>query len=108
MIQVRVNFIEAQVAENGERKYDHFIFWEDNCAGQNKSSFNPVADLYCIQNNMAHSIATKFFKTGHSFMPPDQISGVINRHLSKSKRQKQHFEKCRRAGRSRVHWNLSE
>jgi hypothetical protein len=85
MIQVRADFVKAQQNEDGERKYDDYIFWEDNCSGQNKSRYNPVADLFLVQNGYANSISTKFFKTGHSFMSPDQVSGTINRHLSKLK-----------------------
>jgi hypothetical protein len=40
MIEVRAKFVEQQKTDHGERKYDHFIFWEDNWSGQNKSSYN--------------------------------------------------------------------
>jgi hypothetical protein len=78
MIQVRMNFIEAH-----RDQYDDYDFSEDNCSGQNKSRANPVADLYAIQNGLANSIITRFYETGHSFMPPDQCGGRINEQLRK-------------------------
>jgi hypothetical protein len=78
MIQVRINFIEAHMGI-----YEDYDFSEDNCAGQNKSRANPVGDLYAVQNGLASSITTRFYETGHSFMPPDQCGGVINRRLRK-------------------------
>jgi hypothetical protein len=57
MIQVRINFISSQ-----HSNFRNFIFWEDNCSSQNKSRFNPVADLFCIQNQLADSISTKFLQ----------------------------------------------
>ena len=50
---------------------------------QNKSRANPIGDLYAIQNELANSVITRFYETGHSFMPPDQNAGVINRKLEK-------------------------
>jgi hypothetical protein len=72
MIQVRMNFIDE------DDEIEDYDFSEDNCAGQNKSRANPVADLYAIQNGKARSITTRFYETGHSFMPPDQCGGTIN------------------------------
>jgi hypothetical protein len=80
MIQVRMNFIEDH-----RDQYDDYDFSEDNCSGQNKSRANPAADLYAIHNGLANSITTRFYETGHSFMPPDQCGGRINAKIRKQK-----------------------
>ena len=45
--------------------------------------YNVVGDLYCVQMGLAVKISTRFFKAGHSFMKPDQVSGRINHALRK-------------------------
>lgn len=65
-----------------------FIFWADNCTGQNKNWILFTA-LVCILNNnhnTVESITIKYLTKGHTHMSADGIHGNIEKKNQKSKK----------------------
>lgn len=68
-----------------ERDVTDFIFWADNCTGQNKNWILFTA-LVCILNttyNTVESITIKYLTKGHTHMSADGIHGNIEKKIRK-------------------------
>ena len=62
------------------RDYDHFVFWVDNCAAQNKNWTLYSALLYIVNqrtSNYCQSVTMKYFEEGHTFMAADAFHKAV-------------------------------
>ena len=68
--------------------FEKFVFWTDNCSGQNKNWF-----LYTILVNEANRVngtvnesVIKYFEPGHTFMSTDSFQHKVEQGMKKKKR----------------------
>ena len=66
------------------RNCSHFVFWADNCSGQNKNwtLFSNLA-LAVNEDSGPESVTIKFLTTGHTFFAADGIHGKIEQAIRK-------------------------
>jgi len=64
------------------RDIKHFIFWCDNCSGQNKNWFLFTMFCYLLNvNGCPESITIKYFEKGHTFMSADSFHHQIEKEM---------------------------
>ena len=71
---------------NGDVK--HFIFWVDNCSGQNKNwyLFTALANEVNTKDASVQTITLKYFEPGHTFMSPDSFHHKVEQCMRQKKR----------------------
>jgi len=65
-----------------ERDAANFIFWADNCMGQNKNwvLFTAlISTLNSKHNNSIESVTIKYLTKGHTHMSADGVHGNIEK-----------------------------
>jgi len=65
-----------------ERDAKNFIFWADNCTGQNKNwvLFKAlISTLNSKHNNSIESVTIKYLTKGHTYMLADGVNGIIDK-----------------------------
>ena len=68
------------------RDAQHFIFWCDNCSGQNKNWTLFTVFCYLLNvNNSPETITIKYFEKGHTFMSADSFHHQIEKEMKTKK-----------------------
>jgi hypothetical protein len=62
-----------------ERDVKHFVYWLDNCSGQNKNwtLFSALTILVNSDQIEAEDVTLKFFEPGHTFMSADSVHAGV-------------------------------
>ena len=70
------------------RDVKHFIFWVDNCLGQNKNwyLFTALANEVNIKDASVQTITLKYFEPGHTFMSADSFHHKVEQCMRQKKR----------------------
>ena len=80
---------------HSNRDVKQFIFWVDNCLGENKSwyLFTALANEVNIKDASAQTITLKYFNPGHTFMSADSFHHKVEQCMRQEKRVEdfQHF-----------------
>lgn len=71
-----LKYFEEIAAKNAE-----FIFYSDNCAGQNKNKYILTEYLYTISHYKIKSIVHKYLIKGHSQNVGDSVHSLIERQV---------------------------
>ena len=67
------------------RDINNFVFWADNCSGQNKNWFLYTALVNEVNriNGTTNEVTIKYFEPGHTFMSADSFHHVIEQAMRK-------------------------
>ena len=78
------------------RDVNNFVFWGNNCSGQNKNWFLYVALVNEVNrtNGTTNEVTIKYFEPGHTFMSADSFHLAIEQGMRK-KQHIQGFQDCR-------------
>ena len=70
------------------RDCKRFIFWADNCSGQNKNWFLYTALVNEVNrlNGTIEEIIIRYFEPGHTFMSADSFHHLVERAMKRKKR----------------------
>ena len=70
------------------RDINDFVFWVDNCSGQNKNwyLFTALANEVNINEKNAKTIILKYFEPGHTFMSADSFHHKVELAMRQKKR----------------------
>lgn len=75
-----LNYIELSIQANPGKELD-FIFYSDNCCGQQKNKYLLTAYAYAVQKMNVNSITHKFLIRGHSQNEGDNVHSVIEKQV---------------------------
>ena len=66
----------------------HFIFWLDNCLGQNKNwyLYTALANEVNSENKSGKTIFLKYFEPGHTFVSTDSLHHQVEQRMRQRKR----------------------
>ena len=70
------------------RDCERFVFWADNCSGQNKNWFLYTAFVNEVNRNngTVKEIVVKYFEPGHTFMSADSFHHLVEQNMRKQRR----------------------
>ena len=70
------------------RDVKDFVFWVDNCSGQNKNwfLFTALANEVNVPSTSVQSITLKYFEPGHTFMSADSFHHKVEQAMKQKKR----------------------
>lgn len=75
-----LNYMEQTIQANPSKELD-FIFYSDNCCGQEKNKYLLTAYAYAVQKMNVKSITHKFLIRGHSQNEGDNVHSIIEKQV---------------------------
>ncbi|XP_060810179.1 uncharacterized protein LOC106142604 isoform X1 [Amyelois transitella] len=77
-----LNYIEQMIQVHPGKELD-FIFYSDNCCGQQKNKYLLTAYAYAVQKMKVKSVTHKFLIRGHSQNEGDNVHSVIEKQVKR-------------------------